>query len=376
MRHEGGEAVDFVQDAYHGMVVKEEVSHSVMTWLWKRSKPEEGYMERKRFLPLALSLSILCALPLLPCDVSAKEWKEKSVPEKHEAISKTVQKVADAVDSFFANDRLLSSEENKTTITLRLDTDFIEYHGVDFNPTLKLRLSMPRLKRVMFVVNEDADQSSEYTAAGSDDETSLALRWTGRSTKTRDLSFDAGLRIRDSDLGGFGRVNAAIEYRLGAAWIGRSTNRLYWYTDTGWRNDLRQYFERRLGENLLFRSRTRFQYFEEHGDRIFPEQKLTVYQKLKEQSGVLAYELVAWTVPAENSVFDDDEIVEPDDEYSRLLALLRYRRRVKWPWLFVEIWPGLGFAEERDYSSVLYGRLRVDIHYGHFFEGEETRIDE
>lgn len=46
------------------------------------------------------------------------------------------------------------------------------------------------------------------------------------------------------------------------------------------------------------------------------------------------------------------------------------------PWLFVEIWLGYGFAEELDYRPTLYGRLRVDIHYGHFFEGEETRIEE
>jgi len=58
------------------------------------------------------------------------------------------------------------------------------------------------------------------------------------------------------------------------------------------------------------------------------------------------------------------------------LNRLKEFKMVKWPWLFVEVWPGYGFAEEVDYRSVLYGRVRVDIHYGHFFEGEETVIEE
>lgn len=293
----------------------------------------------------------LCGILSLPCSADEKEWQEKTVPEKHEEISHTVQKVANAIDSFFASDRQLSWEENRTTVTLRLDTDFIEYHGADFSPTLKLRLYLPSLKRFMFVLNEDTDQASEYTPVGSEDESNLALRWTGHAREGRDLSFDVGLRIKDWDLAGFGRINAAIEYRLGANWLGRTTNQLYWYTDTGWRNDLRQYFERKLGEKLLFRSRTRLQYYEEHGERLFPEQKFTLYHRLEGRKAVLAYEIAGWTVPVEETVFDDDEIVKPDDEYTHLLALVRYRRNVRWPWLFVEIWPDFRFAEELDYQS-------------------------
>ena len=35
------------------------------------------------------------------------------------------------------------------------------------------RLHLPRLKRLMFVLNEDSDQASEYTAAGADDDRHL-----------------------------------------------------------------------------------------------------------------------------------------------------------------------------------------------------------
>lgn len=330
-------------------------------------------MTRTRSLIRLAAVTAFMGLPLLPCGADAAE--KKSLPEKQVQLSQSVQKVANAIDSFFVNDRQLSWEENETAITLRLDTDFIEYHGVDFNPKLRFRLRFPGLKRLSLVANEEDAGPSDYTGPGLEDESALALRWTGRSTDTRRLSFDVGLRIRDSNTEGFGRFNAAIEYPLGSTWLGRTTNRLYWYTEAGWTDDFRQYFERRLGENLFFRSRTRLQYFEEHKDYLYPEQKLTLYQRMRNGRSVLAYELVAWVIPGEETVLDEDEIRRFSDNYTRFMALLRYRTRVKWPWLFVEVWPGFGVAEEVNYRSFLYAKLRVDITFGYFYE-KETTIEE
>ena len=347
-----------------------------MTWSWKRCKSDGGCREGNRFLPVALSSLILCVLPLQAGHLAAAEEPlQGSQPENQKQLSPTVQKIANAIDTFFVSDRQLSWKETETAVTLRLDTDFIEYHGVEFNPKLRFRLRFPGLKRLSLVGNEQDAGPSDYTGPGADDESSFALRWTGRSTDTRRLSLDAGARIKDSNLEGFGRLNAAVEYPLGSTWLGRTTNRLYWYTEAGWRNDLRQYFERRLGENLFFRSRTRLQDFEEYNDRLYPEQKFTIYQRRRNGRSVLAYEVVAWVIPGEETVLSADEIRRPDDDYTRYLALLRYRTRVKWPWLFIEVWPGIGVAEEVDYRSFLYAKLRVDITFGHIFE-KETVIGE
>jgi hypothetical protein len=264
-------------------------------------------------------------------------------------------------------------EENRSAITLRLDTDFLEDHGVDISPKIKLHLILPGLKNFSLVANEDENDGGDSNPDG-DDESSLALRWTGINTDRYGLSFDLGLRIRDSVWEGFGRINAEVEYPLGSKWLGRSTNRLYYYTDAGWRNDFRQYFDLKLREGILFRSRTRLQYFEEYEDRLYPEQKLTLYQRLSKKS-VLAYELIGIVIPHDDSPFDDDEILEIDEDYTRYLAQLRYRTNIWKPWLFIELWPGVGFPEERDYDTTFFARVRVDITFGHIFGGQTT-IDE
>ena len=115
---------------------------------------------------------------------------------------------------------------------------------------------------------------------------------------------------------------------------------------------------------MFFRSRTRAQWFDEEGSDIFPEQRFTLYQKLSEKS-VLAYEALAGVVPSSDSVFDPPELLVPaSDKYNQAQLRLRYRRNVKWPWFFVEVWPIVAWPEERDYDTVLAARLRFEVVLG------------
>jgi hypothetical protein len=330
-------------------------------------------MDGKKTLGLIFLFSLLSTSVLTSAVGNAAEKQEGVVDDTHAKLSKTVQQIANGIDSFFVSDRHMTWEENRSAITLRLDTDFIEHHGVDVSPKIKLHLQLPGLKNFSLVANEDENDGGESNP-DADDESSFALRWTGINTDRYGLSFDLGLRVRDSNWEGFGRVNAEVEYPLGPTWMGRSTNRLYYYTDAGWRNDFRQYFERKISDDFLLRSRTRLQYFEEFEDRLYPEQKFTLYQRLGRKS-VLAYELVGEVIPGDDSLFDDDEILEVDEEYTRYLAQLRYRTNIWKPWLFIELWPGVAFPEERDYDTTLFARVRVDITFGRIFGGQAT-IDE
>lgn len=320
---------------------------------------------------------LLCALlavsVLFPAVDSAAENAPGAVDKTHAALSRTVQQVAKGIDAFFVTDRHMTWEENRSAITLRFDTDYLEDHGVDVSPKIKLHLQIPGLRNFSVVANEDESDAGDSNP-DVDDESSFALRWAGISTDRTGLSFDLGLRVRDSTWEGYGRVNAEVEYPLGPTWVGRSTNRLYWYTDAGWRNDLRQYFERAFRDDFLLRSRTRLQYFEEHGDRLYPEQKFTLYQRLSTKS-VLAYELVGEVVPGADSPYDDDEILELAEDYTRYFAQIRYRTNIWRPWLFIELWPAVGFPEELDYDTTFFARLRVDITFGTVLGGQTT-IDE
>jgi hypothetical protein len=298
---------------------------------------------------------------------------EQDVDESHTKISRSVQEVAHKIDSLFVSDRYMTWEENRTAITLRIDTDFIEHHGVDISPKFKLRLDLPRLKNFSLVANEDEVDGADRNPS-SGNESDVALRWAKFISDKYGLSFDLGLRLRDDVLEVFGRLNTSVEYPLGGTWLGRSTNRLYLYSDAGWRNDYRQYFERRLGEDLFFRSRTRIQYLEEQGSRLYPQQKFTLFQRLSKKS-VLAYEGVAEVIPDDDSPFDENEIRSVDEDYTRYFAQLRYRRNVWRPWLFIELWPGIGFSEEVDYDKVAFIRVRVDILFGYIL-GAKTSLEE
>ncbi len=43
---------------------------------------------------------------------------------------------------------------------------------------------------------------------------------------------------------------------------------------------------------------------------------------------------------------------------------LRYRRNFWRPWMFVEVWPAVGWPEERDWQTVLGVRMRLEINFG------------
>ena len=119
-----------------------------------------------------------------------------------------------------------------------------------------------------------------------------------------------------------------------------------------------------VSEKLFFRSRTRLQYFEEEDANPFPEQKLTLFHRLSDRV-VLAYEAIGEKIPSDDTLFDEDDIVEPDDAYTPLSLLVRSRFKTRWPWLYVEFWPILAFPEELDYSATLAARIRLEVIFGH-----------
>lgn len=291
-------------------------------------------------------------------------------------LSKTVQKLANSIDGFFGSDRYHTWETNQSSIRLRLNFDFIEGQDMDLNPNVKFNIFLPGISnRLSIVGNPDDDEGSDSGGDDATDESELALRWVGGKLGKADSSYDLGLRIKDSELAAFARWNLQRNFPLkNSQWNTRLTNRLYWYTDTGFRDDLRFYIERPMKRNLFFRSRTRLQYYEEDGSNIFPEQRFTLYQRFG-KSHVIAYEALGEIIPADDTAFADDNIDVPDSKYTDFLVRLRYRTNWLHPWLFVEFWPMILWPEEHDYRTTYAARLRFEIHFG-YTRPEEIRIDE
>jgi hypothetical protein len=292
----------------------------------------------------------------------------------HDSVDDLVQNTVRAIDGFFVNSEYSTFNDKKTRVRLRLNSDYIQHHGWEFSPKVKLHLVLPGLNdRLRLVVNDDQGADVDQASPGDDNDNDIALRWIGRQKKASGYSFDLGLRIKDSKVDPFVRLNAGFEYPMAGKWVGQSTNRLYYYWETGWRNDFRQYFNRSISDDLLLRSRTRVQYFEENVYNPFVEQKFSLYQSLS-PTRKLAWEVLYRLQSEEDSPFDEDEVIGgTQNKYQHYIAQLRFRQRLWRPWFFVEFWPIVAWPEERDFNTILGARIRLEVNLG---GSGDQRLDE
>jgi len=322
----------------------------------------------------ALITAVLLACTLTPQAIAASDDEDARIDRLHRGATNIVQDMISAVDGFFVSDDFATFEDNQTRVRLRLNVDHLENHGWDVAPKIKLHLVLPGLsERLRLVVNEGDSVEDGNGSPSDDDENDVALRWIGSQSETTNLAFDLGLRLKGGSLDPFARINTGIQYGLTDNWQGQTTNRIYYYSKTGLRNDLRQYFNRPISDNLLFRARTRIQYFEENDHNPNLEQKFSVFHTLASQSA-LAYEVLWRKEAAEDSRFDDDEILIPTQkQYQQAALQLRFRRSFLRDWFFVEFWPMVVWAEERDWETLLAGRIRFEVNLGRH---GDLRLDE
>lgn len=297
-------------------------------------------------------------------DAGAAE-PDTRIDRLHTATENLIDSTVRRVDAFFVNETHDTFEEEQNRVRLRLNLDYIERAGWDLNEKVKVNVRLSALsKRLRLLVNDadddEDDQVNAYEDAGND----VALRWVGHQGKKTGLSLDAGVRIKSGTVDPFGRINGSVRYPLTGQWLGQTTNRIYYYNKTGWRNDFRQYFNRPINDDLLFRARSRIQYFQEKDSNPQLEQKFTLFQTLNDRSA-LAYEALWRQETAEDSVFGDSDLrIEPEDRYDQFQLRLRYRRNVWRPWMFVEVWPAVAWPEELDWETVLGVRMRLEINFG------------
>ena len=281
-----------------------------------------------------------------------------------EGLTHSVQRAANSIDNFFSSDRHVWGD-NKTRVTLRGNFDYLDDHGWEFNPEVRLFLALPGLNdRLRLVVNDDDDDGDAGGGDADDKDSNLALRFIGTVTDKYGITFDLGLSTRgDPSLQGFARVNLFRHWKLGKTWGARLENRVYWYTESEFRNDFRWYFEKPINDKFFFRSRTRLDWQQDKDSDWYPEQRFTLFQQINNRTA-LAYEVIANEIFFDDSPFDPSEILNPQERYTHYQARLRFRRNFKYPWLFYEVWPIAAWTEERDYEFTPAIRLRIEVVLG------------
>jgi hypothetical protein len=277
-------------------------------------------------------------------------------------LTNLVRSTAGGIDNFFSDERH-SWQNNKTRITVRANADYVDDHGWEVRPEVRINLALPGMN-LRIVANDDEDDGAADGGSSDEKESNLALRWVGKTTKKYGFTFDLGVSTRgDPSLQGFVRGNLYHNWKLSSTWDGRLENRLYYYTNSELRNDFRWYFEHRINDKFFFRSRTRLDYQQDKDKGVYPEQRFTLFHQISNRSA-LAYELIAEEIYFDDSPWDVDEIQEPDGRYTQFQARLRFRQNIGYPWLFYEVWPIAAWAEEQDYKFTLAIRLRLEVVLG------------
>ncbi len=282
----------------------------------------------------------------------------------HQASEDMVQNLAARIDRFFVEDEFATFEDNETRVRLRLDLHYLEQVGWDLSPKVKINLQLPALsERLSLVLNDGTDDDSG-DPADDDGENDLALRWVLDKGSDTEAKLDLGLRLKDGALDPFVRLNLNASYPITENWRGRTSNRLYYYRKVHWRNDLRQYFDRRFDENTLLRSRTRIQFFDQNDHNPNLEQRFSLFKTIGERSAA-AFEVLWREESYEDSEFSvSDLTIEPQDSYQQVITRIRFRRQVGRPWFYLEFWPVVEWAEERDWDTLLGFRIRAEVNLG------------
>lgn len=289
----------------------------------------------------------------------------------HHTISRGVLKAAETIDAFFYTPRI-ELEENRTTFKLNLDLIAEADEAVQLGTGTRLKLVLPgfqdRLHLVLAGDPEDDDEVfgepiDEVSADGLEggeemDGVGVDLRYFALDDFKRNLSFSAGVRIRDSQLVGFPEARYRRAFDLeGIPLAFRFQQRVVWFTDEGWQESTGIDMDLLLLRRYLWRTSLEGIWEEEamEGDRCGYRYDLrwTLFQPLWKGAG-LRYE---WLNHFNASTAN---------QLDGILLRIRYRQNIWRPWLFLEVVPQLSFPESDDLEATPGVLLRLETLFGHY----------
>lgn len=271
------------------------------------------------------------------------------------------------VDGFFGDGS--SNEDavsNRSWARIRLDADKPGGEDIDVGPSFKLRAILPQTERRLKLLFSTEDDESELAgenverlqAAGSggDQNASLAIRFIRTARDSGGLSFDLGIRQRDSKVQLFTRVNTRFKGRLLKLWLVSVSNSYYYFSKSGFENKLALDFRRPLffRDDFFFRSNTQFNWRNRQKGSIIA-QTLGVYKQFGPRKS-FALEALAGYHTALNA--------DVDDRFRGHEFRIRWRHNIWRPWFFYEIWPAVSWSANNDYERAYGALLRVEVVIG------------
>lgn len=283
----------------------------------------------------------------------------------HRSISRRVLNTAESIDAFFYAAQT-EIEENRTTFKVQLGVFGEAEQEVRLDTGTRLKLVLPgfqdRLHLVLAGDPEDDDEVLGETldgapeaemAAEETDGITAAVRYFLMDSLNRNLSFSAGVRIRDTRLVGFPEARYRRTFDVGDRALAlRFEQRVAWFTDEGWRETSRCDLDVLSDRRYLWRTTVEGVWAEET-DGYRYDLRQALFQPLKWRAA-LRYE---W-INAFNTC--------TDGQLEEIIFKVRYRQSFLRPWLFFEIAPQLSFPEAEEFEATPGILVRVETLFGHY----------
>jgi hypothetical protein len=305
-------------------------------------------MDRSLFNGVALFLFLILPTPSPVTAMSLNEIdqplsSESKLAQGHAVITQRIQETAAWLDSFFGDKR---EDEELASSSLRfgLTSRFLELEPAKHRIFLRGKVVLPNLERRVQLVFEGSDDGGLSNTA--DQQGSSSIRYSIKDTEKKKLSLDAGFRGGLTNSHIFTRLRLRNKIRSGE-WLTRVTPALIYDTREGWEAFLRVDNERKIGQNIFFRSTTRPVWADKEIG-ISVEQDFTIYKRIS-RLRYLAFDWLSKLINGEHTKLAITQL------------RIRHRRAIWRDKLFLEFSPGLRFADEHEHRLQWEGYITMEM---------------
>ena len=270
-------------------------------------------------------------------------------------ISSGINGFTKSIDQFFSDEKVLY-DKNGSYIRMTGDMVFLEGEDPGFTGEVKGKLELPNTQKKLKLVFEsnptenreelgqpldtnpiDAAQDKSYFA-GLEALWGEFKYWRFRST--------AGIRL-SSTLNTYVRMRANREYEISELWRAYFSNTLYWFDSSGFGFDSSLEFNRKLSEQLLFRSNL-FASRKEVNEFWELNQVFSLTQTIDTKQGII-YQAGVYGI-SEPRVFATDYLLQA-----------RYRKQLHSDYLFLELIPKIQYQRVDNFTPLLSFTVRLEM---------------
>lgn len=311
-------------------------------------------------------LALICGCGVMISANAPAADDEQSVPfwergaswliDYRNQLSTDIDQMARAIDHFFAGEAALEAE-NKTFARLRTAFRWQEASGLEIDPELKFRLSLPATQnRYRLIIESDDSNIGNIDSSNQKTDVDGSISDTKRISAALQLlnggfgdwKTKARIGVRGGrGLNPFIRHSARLNWDIDDNWFGRFEQRIGYYRVEGVKADHTLIFERRMEQNVLYRSKTQWGWRESE-DTLELGQIFTLYNRISDSRGI-EYQLGFIGGSSHHTVLE------------RSYFSIDHRQLLYKDWLFLDIIPELEFERETDFDPVASLTFRLEV---------------